>query len=173
MSRLLACLQMDNDSRGCYSEMNGNTFKKFKWIRSLLIPTCRAGSRNLLLTTKFTLVVKQVDCIQFENVYFNAVVIDFYIICNCTSITTQTLYSVVISSGCAESAMLFVWRRIVRRADYLIWGSAKVGEEDDFVSVGRTKPKKPQQRRIRGAWKRGVLLQAKILLLGCYGQLSK
>ena len=59
-----------------------------------------------------------------------------------------TLCSVLIFSGCAGSAMLFVWRRMLRRDGYLIRGFAEVGEEDDFVSVGKTKSRKPCHRLV-------------------------
>ena len=55
-----------------------------------------------------------------------------------SSSTTWTLCSVLISSGCAGSAMSFVWRRMFRRDGYLMRGSAEVGEEDDLASVGKT-----------------------------------
>ena len=33
------------------------------------------------------------------------------------------------------SAMLFVWRRMLRRDRYLMWGSVEVDEKPDIVSV--------------------------------------
>ena len=58
------------------------------------------------------------------------------------SSTTLTLCSVLIFSNCAGSAISLVWRKMLRRDGYLMRGSAEVGEEDDLVSVGRTKPSK-------------------------------
>ena len=66
-----------------------------------------------------------------------------------SSSTTLTLCSVLILSGCAGSAMSFVWKRMLRGDGYLMWGSAEVGKEDDLVAVGRTKSKKPYHRLVR------------------------
>ena len=52
-------------------------------------------------------------------------------------ITFINWYSVLRFSGYAGSAMSFVRRRMLLRGvfGYLIWGSAKVGEEDDLVPI--------------------------------------
>ena len=74
-----------------------------------------------------------------------------------SSSTTWTLCSILISSSCAGSAMSFVWRKMLRQDKYLMRGSAEVEEEDDFVSVGRTKSievtNRRRRARSRGAWK--------------------
>ena len=44
---------------------------------------------------------------------------------------------VLTSSVNAGSAMSFEWWRLFRRNGYLMWGSAKVSEEDYLVCVGR------------------------------------
>ena len=53
-----------------------------------------------------------------------------------------------LSSGCAGSAMSFVWRRMLRRDGYLMRVSAEVGEEDDLASVGKIKSRKPCHRLV-------------------------
>ena len=58
------------------------------------------------------------------------------------------LCSVLISSGCAGSSMSFVWRSMLRRDGYLMWGSAEIGEEDDLASIGNTKLSKPCHRLV-------------------------
>ena len=66
------------------------------------------------------------------------------IIASCRStLTTWTLCRILIFSGCAGSAMPLVCRRMLRRDGYLMRGSAVVGGEDNLVSVGRTKSRKP------------------------------
>ena len=66
------------------------------------------------------------------------------IIASCMSYSTiWPLYSVLISSDCAGAAMSFVWSRMFRLDGYLMRGSGEVGEDDDFVSFGRTKSRKP------------------------------
>ena len=52
------------------------------------------------------------------------------------------ILNVLISSGCADSAMSFEWRRMLRRYGYLMRDSAEVGEEDNLVSFRRTKSRK-------------------------------
>ena len=60
-----------------------------------------------------------------------------------------------------------------------MWESAEAGEENDLVSVGRIKLRKPCHRLVRpiGAVaqeiKKDVLQQAKIRYSSCYRQLSK
>ena len=66
---------------------------------------------------------------------------------------TWTLSSLLITSCCAGSAMSFVWRRMLRRDEYLMRGSTEVGEENDFVSVGRIKLRTPCHRLV---WPAGV-----------------
>ena len=62
--------------------------------------------------------------------------------------TTWMLCSLLISSGCAGSAISFVWRRMLRRNGYLMRGSAEVGEEDQLASVGKIKSRKPCHRLV-------------------------
>ena len=61
---------------------------------------------------------------------------------------TQTLCSVLIFSGCAGSTLSLEWKRILRRDGYLMRGSAEIGEEDDVVSVGKTKSRTPCHRLV-------------------------
>ena len=71
-----------------------------------------------------------------------AMISAFDITVSCISFSmTWTLSSVFISNGCAGSAMSF--RRMLRRDGYLMPESAGVVEEDDLISVGRTKSRKP------------------------------
>ena len=58
------------------------------------------------------------------------------------------LCSILIFSGCAGSAMSFVWRRMLQRDRYLMRGSAEVGEEDDLAYVGKIKSRKPCHRLV-------------------------
>ena len=57
------------------------------------------------------------------------------IVSRMSSSTTKTLRSVLISSGCADTAMLFEWRSMLRRDGYLMRGSAEVGKEDDLYPL--------------------------------------
>ena len=60
------------------------------------------------------------------------------IIVSCmSSSTTWTLYSVLIFSGCAGLAIPCVWRRMLRRDEYLMRVCAEVGDKEDIVFVGR------------------------------------
>ena len=113
---------------------------------------CCFGKRLCHLVSGFTHMTERIATIRIRAKLYNISLFcahDCDVIVSCMSYsTTWTLCNLLISSNCAGSAMSFVWKRMLRRDGYLMRGSTEVGEEDDLVSVGRTKSRKPCHRLV-------------------------